>query len=160
MSKSYKVFLLLLRIHSACQSLCSVIKVWNHHKNTIYVKLKKSIKAKNSDSFNYREKLWLHGSVCINIVQLLSLCMTQREVDTQGCRKVWKFGRALSNVVGIILPLGWDRVNWSAKYWGDVTPPAPLVPTSLYQHMTHLLLTVCSAEIAQSKNPDFPTFTK
>ena len=104
---------------------------------------KKNIKGKNSDSFNYREKLWLHGSVCINIVQLLSLCMTQREVDTQGCRKVWKSGRALINVVGIIVPPGWDRVNWSAKYWRHVTPPpAPLVPTSLYQHMTHLLLTV------------------
>ena len=46
MSKSYKVFLLLLRIHSACQSLCSVIKVWNHHKNTIYVKLKKVLRRK------------------------------------------------------------------------------------------------------------------
>ena len=33
----------------------------------------------------------------------------------QGRRKVWKSGRALSTVVGIICPPGWDRVKFSSK---------------------------------------------
>ena len=33
-------------------------------------------------------------------------------------RKVWKSGGLHSNVVGIMCPPGWDRVNWSAKNCG------------------------------------------
>ena len=45
----------------------------------------------------------------------------------QGRRKVSKSGGAGSSVVGIISPtsLGLDRVNWSAKIWGCLAPPAP-----------------------------------
>ena len=32
-------------------------------------------------------------------------------------------GRGGSNVVGIICPTGWNRVNWSTKNWGGQLPP-------------------------------------
>ena len=35
-----------------------------------------------------------------------------------------------SNVVGIICPTGWNKVNWSAKNWGGQLPP-PAPPASL-----------------------------
>ena len=34
-------------------------------------------------------------------------------------KKPTKSGRASDNVVGIIWPPGWNRVNWSAKIWGE-----------------------------------------
>ena len=51
-----------------------------------------------------------------------------KEVSTstppsQGHRKVWKSGGASSNMVGIICPPGWERVNWSTKIWGVPWPP-------------------------------------
>ena len=45
----------------------------------------------------------------------------------QGCRKVWKPGRACSKEMGIMCHPGWDRVTWSAKnscqsmiYWSTL----------------------------------------
>ena len=42
----------------------------------------------------------------------------------QGRRKVWKSGGACSTGWGWCAPPGRDRVNWSAKNWGSVRPPA------------------------------------
>ena len=44
----------------------------------------------------------------------------------QARRNVWKSGGSGCTVVGIICPPGWDRVNWSVKYWGgEQWPPWP-----------------------------------
>ena len=47
--------------------------------------------------------------------------------DYQGCRKVWKSGRALTSVVGIIFPYGQVRVKLSAP------PPACNRPDDIYK---------------------------
>ena len=41
-------------------------------------------------------------------------------------------GGASTNVVGIICPPDWNRVNWSAKLWRGVHPPPP--PPTLFRH--------------------------
>ena len=47
----------------------------------------------------------------------------------QGSRKDLKSGgRVVGNMVGIICPLLWNRVNWSAKIWGRTSLP----PTGSY----------------------------
>ena len=51
------------------------------------------------------------------------------DFQRQGQRKVQKSGGGSSNVVGIIYPPGWNRVNWSAKSWkGGVMAPTPSPP--------------------------------
>ena len=42
----------------------------------------------------------------------------------QGRRKVWKSGGG-SDVLGIICPPAFNRVNWSAKMWGVDRPLSP-----------------------------------
>ena len=45
---------------------------------------------------------------------------------SQWCRKVKNFGWASGNGGHNLPTPGWNRVNWSAKYWGGpVAPPAP-----------------------------------
>ena len=51
----------------------------------------------------------------------------------QGRRKVSKFGGGrglISYVIGIICPLGRNRVNWSVKEWG-ASAPCTQAPTAL-----------------------------
>ena len=44
----------------------------------------------------------------------------------QGRRKSWKSGGCQYYLVGLICPPpSWDRVNWFAKIWGAMAPPAP-----------------------------------
>ena len=43
----------------------------------------------------------------------------------QGRRKIWKSGGARNTVWGECALPGWDRVNWSAKNWEDLSPPQP-----------------------------------
>ena len=50
----------------------------------------------------------------------------------QWCRKVKLFGDAGCKGWAECDPLGWNRVNFSAKYWGGGTvPPGPPVPASM-----------------------------
>ena len=52
-------------------------------------------------------------------------------ITVQRCRKVKKFGGPVV-ISGDNLPSpGWNRVNWSAKYWGPGDPLAPPIPASL-----------------------------
>ena len=43
----------------------------------------------------------------------------------QRCRKVKNFGGASGNGGHNLPNPGWNRVNWSAKYWGGQWPPRP-----------------------------------
>ena len=53
-------------------------------------------------------------------------------VSSQWCRKVKNIGGATSKGWAESAPHGWNRVNWSAKYWGGpVAPLAPPVPAPL-----------------------------
>ena len=71
---------------------------------------------------------------------------------------------ATSNVVGIIWPLGWDRVNWPAKIWGWHETPASQAPTGLWGVNVTLSWKLCTfmlplSEWERSSKLELKTFT-
>ena len=55
----------------------------------------------------------------LSVGKKTSLFSFETRFEIQGRRKFWKSGVVSSNMVGIICPPGWDRVNWSAKICSD-----------------------------------------
>ena len=74
---------------------------------------------------------WKCKSIVFSAMQMKKCIKT---VLTDGRRKVWKSGRGerSSNIVGIICPPGWNRVNWPAK----VGTRSPFLPPSSYDPVT------------------------
>ena len=57
-----------------------------------------------------------------------------KKIPYQWCRKVKKFGGASSKWWAESALIGWNRVNWSAKYWGASAPP----PSPLFRHHCYI----------------------
>ena len=51
------------------------------------------------------------------VIAFLKLHEWQLPTTDVDCRQIFKSGCASSNAVGIICPLGWNRVNWSLTFW-------------------------------------------